>query len=542
MIIPQCSAQMFSSTIPFEATVPVNTITVGIGKTEVSGYFYGINMSEIISIPSLDQYQTSLDITNLTDTIDLSFFDSLYGFPLFAPIVFSSVSEVLIINNSIFNNPPSSPIELQQFIQDVEIFENVTISVDQGLAFFGTNGQKVSMSSSASFALSGFAELPVFSKNDFDTFFLLSMSPRLLHYSENTSMLYPFSPSTLINIISSEGSMLWNQSGTDSFLLIKHDRVTITDESPLHLYPLSSNKAKKNYSQLEMEITPAEQQDINIDDLLSSLSKISTAEENISIPFDILKNNMLRESLSSVSPMMNGAFLLVDRNETVVIDGRGQFISSFVFVRSKKVSISIDDNLPFVKKISSQGDLFFVNDYFFVQSAKDSENGLYLPILPIIVWVGALLCFLLLKYNVIRKKEREYVEEITDKKISLALIGIRLLSIGIIFFLLDFEVKQLLGTSAFHMLFNHFFWPIFLLLLGFQLVLWFIGYLCCAFPLQYLIITSFNCLPINKTYRKTMGKSIGLLGIWLFAGLYMLLVLNIILFFIKPLLPSLPMV
>jgi len=499
-------------------------------------------MSEIISIPPLDQYQTSLAITNFTDTIDISFFDSLYGFPLFAPILFSSVSEVLIINNSIFNNPPSSPIELQQFIQDVQIYENVTISVDQGLAFFVTNGQRVSMSSSASFALSGFAEIPLTSKNNVDICFLLSRSPRLLHYSENTSLLYPFSPLTSINIISSEGSMLWNQSGTDSFLLIKHDSVTITDESPLHLYPFSSNKARKNYSQIEMEITPAEQQDINIDDLLSSLSSISAAEKNISIPFDILKNNMLRESLSSVSPVMNGVFLLVDRNETVVIDGRGQSISSFVFVRSKKVSISIDDNLSLIKKISCQGDLFFVNDYFFVQSAKESENGLYLPILPILVWVGALLCFILLKYNLIRKKEKECGKEITDKKISFALIGIRLLSIGIIFFLLDFEVKKLLGTSVFHMLFNHFFWLIFLLLLGFQIVLWFIGYLCCAFPLQYLVITCFNYLPMNKTYRKTMGKSIGLLGIWLFASLYMLLVLNIILFFIKPLLPSLPMV
>ncbi len=542
IMLPHGSAQMFSSTISFEATVPVDTITIGIGKTQISGCFCGINMSKLVSVPSLNQYENMLNITNLTGSIDFSLFNSLHGFPLFATSEFSSVNRVTILNTSILENQPATPSELQQLAKEIQSYENVTISIDQGLAFFGTNEKNVYLSSSAPFALSGFMKIPVYSKEYFDTFFVLSQSSRVFNNSEDISILYPFSSSCNMSLISSEGSMLWNEIGADYFLLIEHKKVTITDKSPLHLYPLTPPNQTNNVPQLEVQINPAEQQDIDITQLFSSLLTGDMADQNLSLPLDFLKNNMFGASLSSISPVINGGFLLADSNETVLIDGTVQSISSFVFIQGKTVIINLEDSLPFVKKISAHGDLIFLNDHFVSPSAKENENGFYFPIFPVLIWIAALLCFFLFKYKLTRKGDEEYKKTVSDKKMITALFGLRILSIGFIFFLLDLEIKQTLGTSVFHLISTHFSWPVFLVVLIFQLFLWFLGYFCFAFPFQYLLITSFKYLPVKKIYRKPLGKSIGLLGIWLFAGLYMILVLNMILFFVKPLLPSLPMV
>ncbi len=528
---PVTEAQLFTPSHSFQAKVPLQTMSIGSGQTHLSGKFTGLNVSKMIDIPFTTIPDELMNQTGLDEIIDFSMLNDLHGFPFFSKSTFSNIESLRIINKSAFDNKFQTPAEIQQFLNQIIEFQQVEVVIEQGMTLFGTDGSPIEVQSLFDYALTSFFQMPFASNQTMDVVGILSLSDQKIMYEKNTSILIPFSESTKISVINEQGHTVWSDQGMDNVYLFSHSVLCVTDQSPLHLFPLST---QNNSSDISISITPADNAELNIDQLLSSLSQLSLIQEEMNLPMNVSNDSMMTEIFESVQPVINGGVMLTNGTDSFLVNGDSHLFSMIAFIRADIVSILYEQTNPSVKTVNGQAILMFIDDHFYTEPGKDNQYGLYIPILPIVLWIAAVICFLLWKYY-LPKKDNPTL----DKKISYVLLSIRIISIVFIFILVDFEVSHQLGVSLFSLLGSQTISLVVPILLVFQLLLWVFGYLSCAFPLQYILISVFKFTPLHK-YGRSPAKSIGLISIWLFAALYIVLILNVLLYFVRPLLPAVP--
>lgn len=535
LFISSVSAQIEPPRLSFETIISQDAIAVGIGDTQLSGDFYGFNLSKVIPTESIKEISDFMKNTSFNDEMNIPMVRSLRGFPVFSPSALTMVSSVTVVNSSVLQGKTLDLSTIQQFLADVKQFQNVRIKIEQGLAFFGINESHMSYVSNSSFAISTFADFPFDSIGKIHMLAILSNQTHVMNYHGNISMLYPALESTKISISTMDGTSLWDQYGSDFFLILHHEHVSINENSSIHLLPIFSDTKNPTAT---VKITPSLKEKIDFNQLMSELKQLNTIDSNITFPFNFSNQKRISTVFNSVFPILNGGILLLENNRPLLIDGSSRQPDSILFIESEQATITIHPSFQSLKKINGQAGLFFIDDHFYSADAGKNDDGLFVPLLPIIFWIAALCFFLYFKY-VHHKKENKEKHEV-EKKISYLLLGIHLCALIIVFVFLDFIVRYHLEMSFFYLISNNLFSIVTVLFLGFQFLLWTLGYISCALPLQYIARSLVQFSPLKKTERE-IGKSIGLIGVLFFSGFYTILVLNIILFIVRPLLPSVPM-
>ena len=260
----------------------------------------------------------------------------------------------------------------------------------------------------------------------------------------------------------------------------------------------------------------------------------SLAEDVIAITADLGEipdiSDMIQgydEIFSTVSKIINGGMVLLNINESFSIDNSEQIFSNIGIARGNTIKVIIS---PKTQSTRINGDykLIFLGDHIYTSQAKDSENGLTLPLPLIIIWIIAIFLFLLFRFYL----KTEANKDIDDKIIKIFLI-MHVVSLIVAFILMDREISYQFGISVLDFLFSQGVSPFILAFLAVQLIMWVIGFFALAIPIRMITTSVLKYFRIGKG-GKGIAKGVGVLFIWVFCAFYVKLIINIVFLFFNP--------
>ena len=500
LISPNIDAQILSSSIYFQVNLNGDTIPISIGAVDINGIIYGLEAESIIDISS---YEDILDNPLVREHFDTSILDNPHVLPILVNTYFNDIDEVTLVNLDIFDKISYENLsykDIQDILENITSFYNVDIIADQ--CVFGTNGSGIKINlHSSSCTITSLISTSIINNIDVPMLVILRESPTSLKYLGRNSFLMPFSDNSRIKILDQNGKEIWNTSSSNIILFIEDNNISFM-EKPCIL-PVS------NSSHLKLRVTPSPEE-INPIKLLDQ------------IPSDYLEEIHLPDYklLTMFSPIVNGALILINNTiDNIFIGNTIQQYHGFSIIRSEDYIISIDD---FSKKIKGDGKLFFIGDHFYSNQAADDPHGINFFYLPVILWIVAIIVFMITRKIPSRSKEYHI-----SKNIRISLILIHIASIIITFILMDQEINYQFGNSLLSSLLS------FSLITGvfalLQFIIWIIGYLSCSIPIAITINSILRYLNLKN---KNIARSIGIFSIWFFTILYTTMILNVFLLFI----------
>ncbi|MFH1013427.1 MAG: hypothetical protein V1769_02835 [Thermoplasmatota archaeon] len=520
MVAANAKAFVFSSSHNLETTISENTTALFIGNIVLNGTFYGYPLD------IFDEWQSYIEVLSnlpLTTIFGALISEDMYAFPLLGMTTFHDVENVRLINTSLFDEINDYE-DLLDMYDAVQVFTDVDVIVQKGLAILGTTGIPIQIYYESDLSVSSFAQMPITSDESLSVLGMISDSPVQFEYAGNTSVLMSPTKDTSIVISDSNGTILWKSNSQDMYYVLQDDVIAITDNSFVHLFPVEGGQ--KSCS-LHLSVKPTSIQETSVNALLDQLIDISVQYGNLSIPYINDNNSFISDFLPVISQVLNGGLVLVHPSNSVVIDGSFQRIVNIGFARSNHYDVVIPPSNPSVRMIYGDFRLVFLGDHFYSSQAPQSTEGLTLPFLPVALWVSAVVVFLLFHFVLHSRYLRRSYPQM--RKISLI---VYLMALFIVFIILDREVSYQLGCSMFDILFSQGFSMLFFGFLAFHLIVYGLGFIACALPMGILANQVMKYFGFDK-HIKGFGNAVGALMILVFAAVYMTVILNVLCLFIK---------
>lgn len=205
-----------------------------------------------------------------------------------------------------------------------------------------------------------------------------------------------------------------------------------------------------------------------------------------------------------------------------MIDHYPQTFSGIGFARCNIMSVTYQEGST-GPSIEGESKLIFLGDHFYNPQANKTNDGIAFPFELLALWIVALCVFVYIRYFV-----RPDINEDKNDSIKRYALVFHVMILIIAFILMDREISDQFGTSAGDALFSQGFSSITGALLLFELIIWVLGFLILAIPVQLLTRSGLRMLSIGKG-GKGISKGIGDLFIWVFCGLYLHLIINLFL-------------
>lgn len=517
--VSTAEAFLFSPSFPLETTITDDTIAVFVGDTEMNGTFYGYRT---------ELFEEFTPFINLLDevNIDVQLFSNLHIFPFYGTIRFQGVEKVQLINTTRLQDI-SNQIDLLEFVTNIQSFSNVDVIVQKGLVLFGTDGHPVSIDEDMGLSFSALFQMPLNSEETVNILGMISDQSLQFNYDGNSSFIYPFSIDTTIVITNQQNNVLWRSSSQDILYVFEDESLLISDDPSFHLFPLQGATTPVS---LHLSIQPSQIQSTTVNTIIETLQDLSAQLGNTSIPFVDDNSSLITDILPIISNIVNGGFILINTSNPVDIDQSIQQFSTIGFARSDQFDVIIPSSNPSVRIISGDFRLVFLGDHFYSPQAPHTNDGVGLPLVPLFLWGLAIVIYLLFHYMFDSKYPKRTYPLI--KRYGLFLY---LLSLLLMLLLLDREISYQFGSSMIDILLSQGLNLFFFVFLGFELLLFGLGFFLCAIPTSIIINHILRYFGFKKD-TKAIGRIIGSCMIWVFAGLYAIIFFNVILLFIH--LPS----
>jgi hypothetical protein len=225
--------------------------------------------------------------------------------------------------------------------------------------------------------------------------------------------------------------------------------------------------------------------------------------------------------IKASSLLANGAMVFLQTNDTVTIDHTTQRFSSVGFARFNTLDVTIT-GFSSGPTIQADCKLIYLGNHFYNPQAKRNTDGIAFPYELLIIWILALCVFVYIRFFL-----RPPVHKEKDEIVKRYALILHIILLIVAFLLVDVEVNDLFGISAFTAALSQGFSMVTGAFLLLELIIWTLGYLILAIPLQLLTYSVLRLLGIGKG-GNGVRKAIGDLSIWVFCGLYLLLFMNII--------------
>ena len=250
----------------------------------------------------------------------------------------------------------------------------------------------------------------------------------------------------------------------------------------------------------------------------------------MNIPF--LSDSFLNDQLfNSFSSIINGGLIFINVSNDITIGESIQHMEPFGFIRINNAIIQMQPQSSEKFHIFGNYRLIFLGDHFYSSQAEYSETGFSIPIYPIIFWILALVSFILFNFYI---NNKIYNFELNEKFIKIGFLIFHIISIFIVFLLIDSEISYKFGISFFSELSSNGLTMVSAIFGGIQLLFWVIWYLGVALPLGYIIIKITEYLGFDKNY-KHLFKGAALYSIWPMTAIYATMFINFVLLFFNPL-------
>jgi len=494
-----------------------NSMLFSLGKTDVSGTFYGIKNDELFG-----SFQELEDNPIVSSYIDSDLIENLHVFPLIGSSTIADISNITVIPNEIMGS--IEPEDMMNIVSEIRYFSDVSISLSNGLFLIATSDNPIQYDFNERSCFSGLISLPFKGFESVNSFIFLSEqdSTASYDYNEDHIMIYSFSEEGEIKIISSAGDEIWNNHQSQSILYLDNDDFQIVEYSPIHILPLDSSIKE---STVQCKLTPSEKTP-NIMAMFQHVDELGEDFDMDSLPF-ISNDDQGLQIFKSLSSMLNGGIVFVNHSENVKIDGVSKSFENFGFTRVDQATIT---SLTSGVSVNVDYALIFLGNHFYSSQAATSDNGVELPIFPIIFWIGAIISLVLFKFF-LKKQDKKHI--INDKKIHYISIIIHITGFIIAFVLINSAVQHQFGISFFQELSLNGFTLITGAFLLIQFVLWVLGFLFAALPIGIIISKLSSFFGFDKTYRHFFKGATALL-IWPIAAIYLTMLINVVLMFFNP--------
>ena len=512
-------AAIIANESTLSANLSTDTIIVNIGETKIQGVLQGYENEELLA-----SYSSLLSDSILSEIIDPQILENPHFFPLMPSTTYQEIDEITIIPNSLID---STSITLLDLLSEVIVYEHVTITINQGIAVMITSGKEIDVTIDDPTLISAITRFSFDGSSDILSFISISESKSTsqFNYNDKEVLIYPYSNDFEIMVHSSSGVKLWDSNNQSSLLLLESNEISFSDISPIHAIPITGLNNENN---LEINIIPSKTTP-NISKILENIQEINTIYDTTNIPYF---SNQLNEDFifNSISSTINGAILLYNTTDDVIIDQTKQQYNQIGLIRinTADIFLSSDESIQIQANIK----LAFLGDHFYSQQAQDSETGVSIPIYPIMFWIFLLIGILIFKlYLKEVKLENKYI--IDKKHFQYAIIIIHVLCLVLSYVLIDGEIQYKIGNSLFQETMVNGFTLIAIFFLIIQSILWIIGYLSAALPLGILVRKIMAFIGFDTSYQH-LGKAATSLMIWPIATIYITLMINIILLFFNP--------
>ena len=508
LLTSSATSQLISPVSHLKGTIDAETKAFFVGKTSISGTFQGYQME---SFPD----------NHLIEEVNV--------LPLFGSSTFKDIKSVTIIDTQ------TTDIESLEDIDNVEDnnsvqFSNVHIIAEDGPFLLAINHGNICIQSDLSYAISSIISLDISESNTDQFLVILTTSRMNTQFIGESAYLVPSSNNSNIFLKDSTGNKVWSGSSTNTIFLIEDEDFTFMQDSSFYLFPILSDET---YETAKLSISPADSHFIDISSLLEKVTDAASGFGDIS---DISENIQGFETIiSTASAMINGGMILINTDDTFSVDGSSQTFSNVGFARANTfdVTISSDTHTP---TIDGDYKLIFLGDHLYNSQAKESKNGVAFPFLLVIIWVVAIVLFILFRFyfrlfkSMLIKKE---IDEKLDTKIKKYALVFHIAALIIAFILMDREISFQFGMSAIDAVIGQGVSLILIASVIIELIMWIFGFLLLAIPIRIITNSGLRIIGIGKG-GKGIGKGVGAFGIWIFCAFYVKLIINMIFLIINP--------
>ncbi len=496
LLSPSATA-FFTSSHTLKATLAEDTEVFVIGKTSIDGSFTGLPMDNLV---------------NSTLVQDMG------GFPLIGKSRITNLDSVIVAEDIDITTAVSLEDFMMQYYDHITSFSDVDIITDNGLFLLGINDGTITLSSDLPYAVTTIVPLEIV-PDTITRFFVLGTDlPLGVQCAGDFSILTTLSDTSTISIKGRNGETLWTGWSPNDYLIIQDTTFSFTKNPPLSFFPLHNTTSTIS---LTVSVSPAAFTDVRIRQLIQNVSTVLGDFEDGINPDFVQSINDLDDSLQAASFIANGAMVFLRTNDSVTIDHSTQRFSSGGFVRFNTLELTNfeSDSGPEIKADST---LCFLGDHFYNPSAKRSVDGIAFPYELLFIWILALCVFVYVRFFL-----RPPIDVTLDVKVKRYALLIHLFALVIAFLLLDMEVNILFGTSALTSLLSQGLIMSTAVFFVLEIIIWIVGYLILAIPLQLLSYAVLRYLGFGKG-GNGLWKTVGDLSIWVFCGFYLLLFFNII--------------
>jgi hypothetical protein len=450
--------------------------------------------------------------------IDSSLVQNMGGFPLLGASSMTDLDTVIVAEDIDITTVTSLEDLIERYHDHLPHYSDVDIITDGGLFILGINQGNISLFSDLSYAVTTFVPLEIVPDTITRFFFIGTNHPLTMHCSGDYAVLTTLSDTGTIQIKGRNGKPLWNGGSPNDYLIIQDKTFSLTKDPSLSLFPLPDTTTTIS---LTVSISPADPSDIRIRQLIENVSiAVNDFENDASSDFRERLHD-LDDIVQAASFVANGAMIFLQTNDTVTIDRSTQQFSSTGFVRFKTLDITKVGS-SYGPTLQADSTLCYLGDHFYNPSAKRSLDGIAFPYELLFIWILGLCVFVYIRFFL-----RPPVDITLDEKVKRYALFLHIFVLVIAFLLLDMEVNILFGISTLTALLSQGFsmttGAFFLL----EVVIWVLGYLILAIPLQLLSYSILRFLGIGKG-GNGVWKAVGDLSIWVFCGFYLLLFLNVI--------------
>jgi hypothetical protein len=484
----------------FEKNLDSTTQAVFIGKTSITGSFHGYPYTNIPDNPIIQEIQ---------------------AYPLIGSTTIENLDKVTVFNLEEIST--ANILELIQIKENAPVFTDVTITSENGPVILGTTQGVLEIESNLKYAVTAQVSLNFGGKST--PFLVVVSSSKIpMQYSGETAIIAPLYNTSVLQIRDTSDDIIWENASMNAILYIEDDEFTCHQQPPVYLFPITSHD---NPTTVDISISPADPKHININKLVEN---VTTTAESLGIT-NLTENIQGLDTLINLaSSVINGGMILYDSQGTILIDGTPQQLTNIGFARSNRIDITIStgSQTSTTHVVEGESRFFFLGDHLYTAQARGNDHGVTIPILIFIVWIFALVIYVFIRFYYLKELDEEL-----DIKIKRFALIFHIVSLIIVFILLDQEINYQLGMSALSTLFTQGASLIVLAFLGFELILWGLGYVFLAFPLKMLANAVLRFFGVGKG-GKGIGKGISAFGIWLFCVLYLQLMINLVFLVIQP--------
>ncbi len=501
LIIPYAaSAQVLSPVASAEGSFDADTQAFFIGKTQGSIEFSGYPLDPLLGIPLLEDVEAVplLGRTRIVDVdsvrlVDLQDFENLSDF------------EGLLIDLNITR------------------FDDVTVHLQNAPYLLGFDNGTMSADLDVPYAISGVVSYEL-NQQSIPFVVVLSTADKTLGFNGDFCFVSGFQSSDQlpVTITSSSGSTVWSGDMSSKLILIDDEDFELVQETPVSLVPLvSSDEMNKSFT---YRVRPAEAADADISSVFDAVSDTTATMETFNIGDFSEILDEFDSLLSAASSMINGAMVLMGEQNTIMVDGSKQQFSQVVFARSDHIDVMVDSaGESFSFSVTGRYRLLLLDDHLYTVQAQDSDAGVAFPIALVAVWILALGVFLLFRFYL-----KTSVNEKRDTLVKQYGLYIHIAALVITFILMDREISFQFGLSAIDALVLEGVSLILGLFLLVEVVVWVLGYLALSIPVRLITESGLKLVGVGKG-GKGVAKAVGIVFIWVFAALYVKLLINVLL-------------